>query len=599
MTNTNLKPLKTFIFLFFSISILAAQNFEKIENLIDSSQKYSQIDFEKAMIFAEEALELSNKDNNKKGIAYSKYQFGNNFLNMAEYSAAESNLLTALQIFENLNIQKEIINSQNRLGWLYVLMAEYGKAVSYSNKALQNKEITDVQKAISFNNIASSYFYIGNYKEAIDIYIKTLEIHEKNENIKGIVYTLNNMAVIYLYQENYEKSLANYLKTYKILLEIEDNYQLPAVLNNIGSVYFKTKQYDSALYYYNKSYEKGAELANKAEIARVASNLGLLYQETGDYNSATKYILEAIDIYEELNNSTGLSLCYSSYADILYLQEQNNKAIKMSQKALDFARNSNAFQEKKTALTQLSKFYAKNKNYKKAYIFLKEYNNLNDSLYDIEKWKVIENLTMVYETEKNEQKIELLEANQKIKDLQIKRRENFIFILILSLTIFLTLTIILFKINSKLNKAYKDIVDKNEEIIQQETHVGASIPKSEKDDTLNEKEIFIYNQLEKQLTENKAYTDENLTLDELAKSLNTNRSVLSKIINKKYKTNYNNLVNHYRVKEACRMISQNKHENYTLEAISKNVGFNSRSTFNSAFKKFIGVTPSFYIKSLK
>jgi len=57
-------------------------------------------------------------------------------------------------------------------------------------------------------------------------------------------------------------------------------------------------------------------------------------------------------------------------------------------------------------------------------------------------------------------------------------------------------------------------------------------------------------------------------------------------------------INEFRINEAMRLLSKPENKKYTIETISRKVGFNSISAFNSAFKKTSNVTPSFFIKSL-
>jgi AraC-like DNA-binding protein len=62
-----------------------------------------------------------------------------------------------------------------------------------------------------------------------------------------------------------------------------------------------------------------------------------------------------------------------------------------------------------------------------------------------------------------------------------------------------------------------------------------------------------------------------------------------------YKFNFNNLLNEFRVREACRRLAEDDiYTNYTIEAIAESIGFKSRSNFISTFKKLTGITPSEY-----
>ena len=81
--------------------------------------------------------------------------------------------------------------------------------------------------------------------------------------------------------------------------------------------------------------------------------------------------------------------------------------------------------------------------------------------------------------------------------------------------------------------------------------------------------------------------------------MNTNKSYLSQVINEYFRKNFSTFVNEYRVKEASRLLLEKESENYTIEAIANSVGFKSKSAFNSAFKKFTGITPSYFVNSTK
>ena len=93
------------------------------------------------------------------------------------------------------------------------------------------------------------------------------------------------------------------------------------------------------------------------------------------------------------------------------------------------------------------------------------------------------------------------------------------------------------------------------------------------------------------------YLNPKLTLTELAESLKISPNHLSQIINQNEQVNFHDFVNKYRVEEFIQKVQNNK--SYSLLAHALDSGFNSKSTFNSVFKKLKSVTPSQYIADLE
>lgn len=89
----------------------------------------------------------------------------------------------------------------------------------------------------------------------------------------------------------------------------------------------------------------------------------------------------------------------------------------------------------------------------------------------------------------------------------------------------------------------------------------------------------------------KPYLDSELRMDDLAKMMELNRNHLSQAINEVGKTPFWNFVNMNRLTEAKRRLKDPSMNHYTIEAIALDSGFNSLSTFNSWFKRVVGVTP--------
>ncbi len=98
------------------------------------------------------------------------------------------------------------------------------------------------------------------------------------------------------------------------------------------------------------------------------------------------------------------------------------------------------------------------------------------------------------------------------------------------------------------------------------------------------------------MTEERPYLDPGLTLTDLTRSVGVNTTVLSHLINKGFDKNFNDFINEYRINRAKSGLSAADDE--TVLAIAFDSGFNSKATFNRAFKKFTGMTPREYQEKL-
>lgn len=96
----------------------------------------------------------------------------------------------------------------------------------------------------------------------------------------------------------------------------------------------------------------------------------------------------------------------------------------------------------------------------------------------------------------------------------------------------------------------------------------------------------------------KVFLQHDLTLREVAKLLKTSTNNISWLLNSVYKTTFYDFINSHRIKEFVKEVENKKHLQNTILALSIDAGFNSKSTFNKAFKVVMKDTPSNYIKNL-
>jgi AraC-like DNA-binding protein len=112
-------------------------------------------------------------------------------------------------------------------------------------------------------------------------------------------------------------------------------------------------------------------------------------------------------------------------------------------------------------------------------------------------------------------------------------------------------------------------------------------------DTRNE----LIEKVKKILDHDQPYLDPDFSLPNLAKKAKTSVHVLSQAINEGFGKSFFELTAEYRVKEACRILKSGEGTYLKMEEIAERVGYSSKSSFNTVFKKQIGMTPSEYRKS--
>jgi len=99
------------------------------------------------------------------------------------------------------------------------------------------------------------------------------------------------------------------------------------------------------------------------------------------------------------------------------------------------------------------------------------------------------------------------------------------------------------------------------------------------------------------LERDKPYINSELKVQDLATSLSIPSYQLSQVISMELQRNFYDLINYYRIKEAKHQLIDPANKHFTILAIAYDVGFNSKSAFNTAFKKYTKMTPSQYKQS--
>lgn len=166
----------------------------------------------------------------------------------------------------------------------------------------------------------------------------------------------------------------------------------------------------------------------------------------------------------------------------------------------------------------------------------------------------------------------------------------------LLITLLLMILFMFYFINSVLLKLLNQSSNKSGAITQndfkeREKYAGSNLSKAD---------ITIYtNRVGNHMKENERFLDSELSINDLSTELDIPSKMLSQVINEGYNCNFFDFVNKFRVEAAKSMFENQADEKLTIQEVMYNSGFNSKSSFNTAFKKFTSLTPTQFKNSLQ
>ncbi len=199
--------------------------------------------------------------------------------------------------------------------------------------------------------------------------------------------------------------------------------------------------------------------------------------------------------------------------------------------------------------------------------------------------------------------LEVEELGEEVKDLETQQRIRDLVIMGFGLLALIIIGILIFVWRNYQNTKQRNLLlfQKNQELLAleaQEKERKAQLAEAKKyksspmdDPAKGELLQRLYDIMEN----NTQIYDEGFTLDQLASLVGSNPNYVSQVINEKKCCNFNTFVNEYRIKEACRRLTDTEqYGGLTIEAIGQSLGFKSRTNFTAIFKRFTGMTPAAY-----
>lgn len=438
-------------------------------------------------------------------------------------------------------------------------------------------------------------YSIRDYTSALEYYLLALKYANNDHNIYSINFSIGLLKDRI---GNYNEALDLFEKTFSFSKKNYREKWANAYLSSMYGVansYNNLRKLDSANFYNRLGIRESLILDEKNSYKFFVLNQGTTHYLKKEYVAAIDSLNKAARLFKEANNISNEAESYYYLAKAYDAMGFREKSIS-NFKRVDtiFRVSGDLFPTIRESYEYLIEYYKEEDNLEKQLEYVNQLIKL-DSILHMNELSLNKSLMNNYDIPR------LIRDKEKIIKL-LKSKENtflgFVYILIL----LLLLAILLLNYQFRKRKIYKRRFNEIVQFKSAKNDENASMFKKTSNAEINIPIQIIQNvlfQLEQFESENE-YLSNDVTLQSLAKKIDTNSNYLSKIVNE-YKTNsFSNYLNNLRVEYAIEKLrSDVTFRKYTIKAISEEVGFNNSESFAKAFFKSKRIRPSYFLKELK
>lgn len=384
-------------------------------------------DLAEAKKLNDEIAQLSKKLNFNKGVNTALSISGSIYYVDNKPNEAIKTLLKSIEMCRRTNYKSLLANDLGNIGLIYYFTGNYDSSITCCEESIKlNLEMKDKYNYLSddYNTIGMSYNAKGNFEKALGFYFKSLKLVEARKDTIGITKAFIKLGMVSGSLRNLDEA-EKYFKQARDLSKIINNTQgLLSSLGNLGYIAAEKHKVDEALAYNFEALEIARNTNNMTHIGFLTGNISNMYRDKEDYDNAIKYLNESIEVKTKMNSKSGLAISYHNLALIYERKKNYSKAFEEYHKSLKMAKELGILEVVNQTDLALSNLYAERKDFKNAWEHLRMYVNLKDTLFTQEREKLVAEMNVKYETEKNELKISNLTNEKKINLLEIRKKED-------------------------------------------------------------------------------------------------------------------------------------------------------------------------------
>ncbi|MBO0331743.1 tetratricopeptide repeat protein [[Muricauda] lutisoli] len=375
---------------------------------------------EDVLPYVKEQLKLSKTFNYKKGEGDALFNYGNYYRRTYSFDSARYYFQLAKPIWETIENKAGMFKTLNGLAKIEQLSGNFDKSIGLYDDVMQTalNMKSGIRIAETNREIATIYMDKGVYELGIKYMLAGLRGLDslKKPYLRQRADMLVGVGRIESLRGNDKAALEPLMEGLGIFEALENHLWECITHTEIGYVHLGLDSIDKAIEHFNKSLEISISSGRKGFEAICYHNLGLANRKKGNLEAAEQFLKKSIALGKTTANNS-----ISSLNELGSLNLEKNvpkESIKYHTEAIQLADSINSLVELKDGYKGRSLAYELNGQHQKALEDKKQFIILNDSIFNSTKSQQIEELRTIYETEKKEQQIALLEQEAKVDKLQ-------------------------------------------------------------------------------------------------------------------------------------------------------------------------------------
>lgn len=398
---------------------------EQLPETIEKAQLLSRIhermmftDPDLARDFAQQAFDLSEKLDYKKGIANGYLQFGNYFSNRTENDSATYFYELSLAKFKEIKSIRGQIFANHSLAGIEREKGNYDRAIeiTHRNIALYNDQNRNESDLKEFNLIGAEYEVLGsvymdkgNYTLALNETLNALRFFEEVGDMVRKGDALLQLGQIEYKLGNFNASLAYEEEAFSIYRDEDDKVYQSYAANHAGLAAEALGDMQKAEEYQRAAMTLAQEVGVKSTLSTALRDLGRIYSKKGLLNDARTFLEESYKVSESTGIQLDIASSLKELAQVDYQSKEFSEALKKMDRVIEMAESIGAVSILGQSYKERSQIHESLGKYTNAIADLRTYQIINDSIFNSRKSQQIEELKTIYETEKKEAEIALQE----------------------------------------------------------------------------------------------------------------------------------------------------------------------------------------------